>query len=35
MQESQFSWALMKEIVEQCHLYHPEAAYQSFEEAKR
>lgn len=35
MQERQFSWVMMKEIVQQCHLYHPEAAYQSFEDAKR
>ncbi|MCU0550740.1 MAG: fatty acid desaturase, partial [Leptolyngbya sp. Prado105] len=26
----QFSWGLMKEITDQCHLYHPEEAYQSF-----
>jgi omega-6 fatty acid desaturase (delta-12 desaturase) len=30
--ERQFNWALMKEISEQCHLYHPERAYQSFQE---
>lgn len=30
MQERQFSWALIKEIVDRCHLYHPQAAYQSF-----
>lgn len=35
VQECQFSWPLMEEIVDQCHLYHPEAAYQSFEEFKR
>jgi omega-6 fatty acid desaturase (delta-12 desaturase) len=34
LQESQFSWALMKEIVDQCHLYHPQKAYQSFKEIK-
>lgn len=35
MQERQFSWSLMKEIVEECHLYHPEEAYQPFENAMR
>jgi omega-6 fatty acid desaturase (delta-12 desaturase) len=35
MKERKFSWTLMKEIVDQCHLYHPEAAYQSFEDVKR
>lgn len=35
IQETQFSWALMKEIVEKCHLYHPEKAYISFEDVKR
>lgn len=34
MQERQFSWALMKDIVTQCHLYHPEEAYQSFKDLK-
>jgi omega-6 fatty acid desaturase (delta-12 desaturase) len=28
--ERQFSWALMKEIVDHCHLYHPEQAYLPF-----
>lgn len=35
LQERRFSWALMKTIVEQCHLYHPEAAYQPFKSARR
>lgn len=35
MQERQFSWVLLKEIVDHCHLYHPEAAYQSFEDFNR
>jgi omega-6 fatty acid desaturase (delta-12 desaturase) len=30
--ERKFNWALMKEITDQCHLYHPEDFYQSFEE---
>jgi acyl-lipid omega-6 desaturase (Delta-12 desaturase) len=28
--ESKFNWALMKEIGDRCHIYHPEKAYQSF-----
>lgn len=35
LQESQFSWKLLKEIVDQCHIYHPDLAYQSFKEIKR
>lgn len=31
----QFNWALMRQIVDQCHLYHPESAYQSFADAQR
>jgi acyl-lipid omega-6 desaturase (Delta-12 desaturase) len=27
-----FSWGLMKEITDQCHLYHPKEAYQSFKD---
>ncbi|MDJ0707760.1 MAG: fatty acid desaturase [Leptolyngbyaceae cyanobacterium MO_188.B28] len=34
LQETRFSWALMKQIVERCHLYHPHFAYQSFKSAK-
>lgn len=34
MQERQFSWTLMKSVVDQCHIYHPEAAYQSFKDVK-
>jgi omega-6 fatty acid desaturase (delta-12 desaturase) len=34
LQESQFSWELMKEIVDRCHIYHPQKAYQSFKEIK-
>jgi omega-6 fatty acid desaturase (delta-12 desaturase) len=30
VQERQFSWSLMKEITERCHLHHPEQCYQSF-----
>lgn len=35
VQERKFSWALMKAIVDHCHLYHPEQAYQSFADVKR
>ena len=35
IQERKFSWSLMKEIVDRCHLYHPESAYLSFKEARR
>ncbi|AFY78361.1 fatty acid desaturase [Pleurocapsa sp. PCC 7327] len=35
IQESKFSWALMKEIGDRCHLYHPEKAYQSFKDIQR
>lgn len=35
VKERQFSWALMKDIVDRCHLYHPEAAYLSFKEFRR
>jgi omega-6 fatty acid desaturase (delta-12 desaturase) len=30
LQECTFSWSLMKDIVDHCHIYHPEKAYQSF-----
>lgn len=30
--EREFSWALMKEITDYCHLYHPERNYQTFRE---
>ncbi|HEY9658531.1 MAG TPA: fatty acid desaturase, partial [Allocoleopsis sp.] len=29
--ECKFSWSLMKKITDQCHLYHPETYYQSFQ----
>jgi omega-6 fatty acid desaturase (delta-12 desaturase) len=32
LQEHHFSWKLMKQITDKCHLYHPTYAYQSFEE---
>lgn len=35
LQTREFSWKMMKEIVDHCHLYHPELAYQSFSDAKR
>ena len=28
--ESKFSWKLMKDITDQCHLYHPDNCYESF-----
>ncbi|AFY71116.1 Delta-12 acyl-phospholipid desaturase [Thalassoporum mexicanum PCC 7367] len=34
LQEQTFSWALMNDIISQCHLYHPEEAYQTFKEIK-
>ena len=30
--ETRFSWSLMKEITDQCHLYSPEDCYQSFQQ---
>ncbi|GAP98085.1 fatty acid desaturase [Leptolyngbya sp. NIES-2104] len=30
LRQHQFSWGLMKEITDRCHLYHPDYAYQSF-----
>ncbi|MCL6434494.1 MAG: fatty acid desaturase [Leptolyngbyaceae cyanobacterium HOT.MB2.61] len=33
--ECQFSWSLMQQITDQCHLYHPVQCYQSFEEFHR
>lgn len=30
LQKRRFSWALMRDIVHHCHLYHPQNAYQSF-----
>ncbi|GAB4381812.1 MAG: fatty acid desaturase [Elainellaceae cyanobacterium] len=32
IQSRQFSWSLLKDIVDYCHIYHPEKAYQSFKE---
>lgn len=32
LQERQFSWALIREITEQCHLYNAETCYQSFKD---
>jgi acyl-lipid omega-6 desaturase (Delta-12 desaturase) len=32
LQECRFSWALMKQITDRCHLYHPSEIYQSFQE---
>lgn len=30
--ERKFSWSLMRQITQQCHLYHPQKAYQTFRE---
>jgi acyl-lipid omega-6 desaturase (Delta-12 desaturase) len=30
--ERKFNWELMQQIVGQCHLYHPEQAYESFDQ---
>ncbi|MEN9203793.1 MAG: fatty acid desaturase [Thermostichus sp. DG_1_6_bins_120] len=32
LQKRRFSWTLIQGIVQRCHLYHPETAYQSFAE---
>jgi omega-6 fatty acid desaturase (delta-12 desaturase) len=32
VQECKFNWALMKAITDQCHLYEPDRAYQSFQD---
>lgn len=35
VRESRFSWQFMKQIVDHCHLYHPEVAYQPFKSLDR
>lgn len=35
MKTRKFSWKLMTDIVDHCHIYHPTEAYQSFSETKR
>lgn len=35
MHTTQFSWQQMKQIVDHCHLFHPEAAYQPFSKLKQ
>ncbi|AFY67009.1 fatty acid desaturase [Geitlerinema sp. PCC 7407] len=35
MIERKFSWPLMREIVDQCHIYDPETIYISFKDLKR
>jgi acyl-lipid omega-6 desaturase (Delta-12 desaturase) len=35
MQESRFSWDLMREIGDRCHIYHPEEAYRTFKEIRQ
>lgn len=35
VRESKFSWKLMRQIVDHCHLYHPEVAYQPFRSLNR
>lgn len=32
LKETKFSWALMRQITEECHLYHPENGYQTFQQ---
>lgn len=32
LHENEFSWALMKELGDKCHLYHPENGYQTFQD---
>lgn len=32
LNEKQFSWSLMKEITDQCHLYDPDECYRSFKD---
>lgn len=34
IQEEQFSWAMIKQIVDHCHLYHAKKIYQSFGSVK-
>ncbi|PSB17022.1 fatty acid desaturase [filamentous cyanobacterium CCP2] len=34
LQIRRFNWALMKNIGDRCHLYHPEKAYQTLQEAR-
>lgn len=33
LQTREFSWQMVQDIVDHCHLYHPELAYQSFADA--
>ncbi|WP_017325138.1 fatty acid desaturase [Synechococcus sp. PCC 7336] len=33
--ECKFNWELMKQVVGQCHIFHPQQAYQSFTEIKK
>ena len=35
LQERTFSWKLMKEISDRCHLYHPELGYQTFNSVEK
>ena len=35
LKETQFSWALMDEITRECHIYHPDKAYQTFKSINR
>ncbi|PSN16051.1 fatty acid desaturase [filamentous cyanobacterium CCP5] len=35
MIERRFSWQLMQDITRECHLYHPQRAYQRFSEFRR
>jgi len=33
--QSRFSWALIKQITDECHLYDPQSCYQSFQDYHR
>jgi acyl-lipid omega-6 desaturase (Delta-12 desaturase) len=35
LQERTFSWELMKQISDRCHLYHPELGYQTFKSVEK
>jgi omega-6 fatty acid desaturase (delta-12 desaturase) len=35
LRQEVFSWALIKRIIHNCHLYHPEQAYQRFKDLER
>lgn len=35
LKEYRFSWGLMKQIIQECHLFHPEKTYQRFSDVDR